>query len=398
MRPGEALQGLALEGRPDSVACSNRGDRKVGSARPLDTTLQQALQRLQALRTLGVEIGRIVVPDPPDEGRLHLGIPGVVLLLERCHDLDGMLRWKVRMNDRVPQAPRGLLAQDLRIGVDDPIDRPVTDRVRPDVDAGLMQQTHHLPVDRRVNRRIAEITSIHFDSVLAPLLVNPGGAPGTAAVHVDLGTAREQPPIAQRFGRARQRLYPFDDALRRFHRRARVPEHTNVLGQLPGIEQHLVRIPVLLRVVRVFDRSHALAVQKLDHSDQTLPPLIHGGRRYQRRHEILGALLRARRSGVQCHHDRLSLRLGPTCLRPRSQVAAQRCSRRRSARWSARARRGCSAPRNRGRPRVRSGARRACPHPNPLPESNHRASVARLWLALARRSRRRWSHRRAGRP
>ena len=163
--------------------------------------------------------------------------------------------------------------------------------MRANINAGSMQQTYHLPIDRRILRRVSVVAVIHLGPILAPLLIHPSSAATATAVHVELGAAGDQPPATQRLWRSRQRLDGLECLPRGLYAVAGMPEHAHMNGERSRLEKLAVGVPHGLGVIRVLNCRHALAVQRLDHRKNPLPPLFLRWLRNQVGHESLSALL-----------------------------------------------------------------------------------------------------------
>ena len=136
------------------------------------------------------------------------------------------------MNDAVPQPARGLFFQNFGVSIHHPVDRAVSDGVRADVNASLVEQADHLAIDFGIGSRVAHVRAVHFRTVLIPRLVHPSGACAAAAVHVDFGAAGKQQAVAQRTRRFRKRGNMRQSLPRGLHGGAGVPEHEDALIQL----------------------------------------------------------------------------------------------------------------------------------------------------------------------
>ena len=112
-----------------------------------------------------------------------------------------MIGRRVVVDDRVPQAARGLRREHPVVRVDDPIDRAVANRVRRDVDAGVVQRRDDLAVRLGWHRRISRVAGVFVRVVLVPVGVHPRRARAAAAVHEHLHAAGDEHAVAERCSR-----------------------------------------------------------------------------------------------------------------------------------------------------------------------------------------------------
>src|SRR5579871_4774264 len=98
----------------------------------------------------------------------------------------------VGMDDGMTHRLRWMSLLYLRVRIDHPIDGAVADRMRRDVDASLVEHANGLPVERRIDERIPLVAGIHLSAILVPVVIHPGGARTTAAVHEEFDAAGDE--------------------------------------------------------------------------------------------------------------------------------------------------------------------------------------------------------------
>jgi hypothetical protein len=208
------------------------------------------------------------------------------------------------VDDAVAQALGRLGLQREVVRVEHPVDRAVADRVRADVDAGVVEIEHDAAVRIRVDGRIAAVAGVDCREVLVPLVVHPRRARAAAAVHEHLHAPGQQHAVAER----RRRLRLREDA--RHHLvgvlavAGSAPQREHPHGQLAFAQQLLIEVPFLRVDAGILRAGHAFFVEVLDESGDAGFLLLAGIRRYEARHEPgRGFLEHARRTALRVAID-----------------------------------------------------------------------------------------------
>jgi len=146
--------------------------------------------------------GRVDIADPPEESRLHLGVAGIVFLLQVGHYFERMRRGQVGVDDAVAQASMRLLLLDQRVGVHNPVHGAIANRMGSHRHAVLVEQADHFSINRGVNLWVPAIArprtcNVRRRAVAQPIVINPSGARATRAIHVNLYSTGEQAVVAE---------------------------------------------------------------------------------------------------------------------------------------------------------------------------------------------------------
>ena len=242
------------------------------------------MERVEALCTFGPEVARVIVADPPGERCLRFRVAGIIVALQPRHDVERMIGGYIGVDDAVPKAPDGLCGEHGRIRVHDPVDRSVADRVRTYRNSRLVEQADLRAIELRIERRVAAIACVDLNALSVPVVVYPGSARSTAAVHEHFDSAGHQ--IAA--GSRRRRLWKYSESphqrLCRGAVRFDVPEYADMGGQLALRSQCRIRLPFGQTDPRVLDRRHALAAHEREAGEDPRAALLGGPWRNESQH------------------------------------------------------------------------------------------------------------------
>ena len=290
LHPVNALQRLALDRSPNSIARRIRRHRIVRSPAPHNSLRGESLERNQTKRALRSEVARVVVADPPGERRLQLRISGVVLFLQSRHHFDGVIGRLVAVDDSVTHSLHRFILQHLRVSVHHPVNRAIPDGVRTDVYASAVNHPHHLAINFRIRVWITLVPGILAGGILVPIVVHPRGARAAAAVHKNLHAARQQQAI-ERLRRLRQLRNMIESFLGSRDSDTAQPKRENPHTELVLGQKLAIQLPILGNNTRVFDRRHTFFVEIGHDAKQSIALLLVRVGRNQMPHQILGGFL-----------------------------------------------------------------------------------------------------------
>ena len=180
-----AVQCFANDRGPQAISRRIRSNEIIRAACPDDVLLSVSFVRHEALHALCAEGCGVNVANPPHERCLRFRIAGIEIALEASHSVYRVVGGDVAVNDAVTQALGRFLFQSLGIRINDPVDCAITHGMRAYMNSGVVKQFDHFTIDRRIDIGVASVAGVDFPGFLEPGIIDPGGAPAAASVHVE---------------------------------------------------------------------------------------------------------------------------------------------------------------------------------------------------------------------